>query len=161
MHSLDVAAVGKQLARSHHGLFLRIASSLDWSLKDTEGLFAFLLTLHDLGKFSRVFQKKAADQDRHNLLEIETQPFEPSLRAGDRLRFCLRANPTRSLPVEGEPRGKRIDPIAAALKELSPAERRERRHAIAEEVGRKWLSAQGQRSPRGAHPDLLGAPKSP
>ncbi|BCL75812.1 CRISPR-associated helicase/endonuclease Cas3 [Jeongeupia sp. HS-3] len=61
-HCLDVAAVGHCLLRQSGGLdgesFVR---KLGLSLAQFQSLFTFLLLLHDLGKFARVFQKLAPD----------------------------------------------------------------------------------------------------
>lgn len=61
MHSLDVAAVGSLLAGRHSLVFPRIAVSLGWQPGDFLKLWTFLLALHDLGKFSRLFQAKAPE----------------------------------------------------------------------------------------------------
>lgn len=84
-------------------------------------------------------------QDRHNLFEVETKPFEPFLVAGDRLCFKLTANPAVSQARVGS-RGKRIDPVAAALKLLDADERAERRFEITHTAGEAWLAMQGRRS---------------
>ena len=59
MHSLDVAAVGKYLATPYQALFTRIQEWTRWRPDETTDLFVFLLAIHDLGKFTRVFQIKA------------------------------------------------------------------------------------------------------
>lgn len=59
MHSLDVAAVGDCLVRTHKSLFARIEEWTSWPPEETAKLFVFLLTLHDLGKFTRAFQFKS------------------------------------------------------------------------------------------------------
>lgn len=84
-------------------------------------------------------------QDRHNLFDVETKPFEPVLVAGDRLRFKLTANPAVS-QARARSRGKRIDPVAAALKLLDADERAERRFEITHTAGEAWLATQGRRS---------------
>lgn len=59
MHALDVAAVARCLTAEFAPLFSRLASWTGWSQCDTGDLFVFLAALHDIGKFSRAFQKKA------------------------------------------------------------------------------------------------------
>ncbi|BBK42272.1 type I-E CRISPR-associated protein Cas6/Cse3/CasE [Allostella vacuolata] len=84
--------------------------------------------------------------DRHALFELESQEFAPRLQPGDRLRFQLRANPSVAQSQPGRGRSKRIDPLAAALSPLDPAQRKERRQAITEAVGRAWLEGHAQRA---------------
>lgn len=75
----------------------------------------------------------------------DTKEFAPRLEAGDRLRFSLRANATRSIKAPGAPRGKRADIVMAALKHLPPAERAAARPGLILDAGRTWLAAQGLR----------------
>lgn len=84
-------------------------------------------------------------EDRHGLFEVESQSFEPSLAAGDRLRFVLRANPAKSRATPGA-RGRRYDPVAAALSELPPEKRAVHRYQTLQDVGTQWLAAQGERN---------------
>ncbi|GJL83249.1 MAG: CRISPR-associated helicase/endonuclease Cas3 [marine bacterium B5-7] len=60
-HSLDVAAVGKELLAIHPTLAERLAHLLDIDRKTLEFLAVFLLALHDLGKFSVRFQNLRPD----------------------------------------------------------------------------------------------------
>jgi len=85
-------------------------------------------------------------EDRARLFEIETKPFEPALRAGQHLRFRLRASPSANVRVPGGKRGKRVDPVALALSKVPRAEWAERRYDVLQQVGRDWLAAQGARS---------------
>ncbi len=84
--------------------------------------------------------------DEHGLFEIETKPFAPELRAGQRLNFRLRASPSASEPRPDGKRGKRIDPLAKELSGLSKQERAERRHAVTQKVGARWLARQGDQA---------------
>ncbi|BBK42277.1 CRISPR-associated helicase/endonuclease Cas3 [Allostella vacuolata] len=59
MHSLDVAAVGMALADRHPAPFHHVAGRLGWSPCAFRQLWGLMLALHDIGKFSRPFQKKS------------------------------------------------------------------------------------------------------
>lgn len=64
--------------------------------------------------------------------------FEPNLTPGDRLRFRLRAN------AAGAERGKRVDPVARALRDLDTEQRARDRVALTQKVAADWLDRQGQ-----------------
>ena len=57
-HSLDVAAVGDALLRSHARLSERFARLLGLPREDSASLICYLLCLHDIGKFAKKFQAK-------------------------------------------------------------------------------------------------------
>lgn len=59
MHSLDVAAVARVLSGRFSALFERTAAGTGWTPNEIAEAFAFLAVLHDIGKFTRAFQKKA------------------------------------------------------------------------------------------------------
>lgn len=59
MHSLDVAAVARVLSGRFSALFERTAAGTGWTANEIAEAFAFLAVLHDIGKFTRAFQKKA------------------------------------------------------------------------------------------------------
>lgn len=59
MHSLDVAAVGRELAELRPRLVARLSERLGWSADEFRDVWVFLLALHDIGKFSEHFQAKA------------------------------------------------------------------------------------------------------
>lgn len=82
--------------------------------------------------------------DAHDLFQVETKPFEPGLRAGDRLRFSLRANATVSRGVKGE-RGQRHDVVMNAIRDVPKDVRAEQRQDAVPRAGRAWLAAQGER----------------
>lgn len=91
--------------------------------------------------------------DPLGLFDLDTKPFEPSLKTGDRLSFSLRANPVmaRKLPQSaGTPakreRGKRVDVVMDALKPVPRGERAKVRDEIATKAGSEWLAKQGQAS---------------
>ncbi len=81
------------------------------------------------------------------LFDVDFQPFEPVLAAGDRLHFVLRANPTVARRVPGQ-RGARDDVVMHALHAL-PGKRQGGRDAARPEVivreGTAWLLRLGQR----------------
>lgn len=72
--------------------------------------------------------------------QVDVQPFDPMLVAGDRLHFKLRANATIAKKGVG-----RVDVVMNALHEIAPDERRERRMDVAQEQGKAWLERQGAR----------------
>jgi CRISPR-associated endonuclease/helicase Cas3 len=60
-HSLDVAAVGAELIARHRAQLERIAAAVGIEIEILRRTVPFLLTLHDIGKYSRVFQSKSPD----------------------------------------------------------------------------------------------------
>ncbi len=68
---------------------------------------------------------------------VDSKPFDPDLGQGDRLRFALRANATRSKDK------KRVDVVMDALYALPAAERAERRMDVATSEGSAWMQRQG------------------
>jgi CRISPR system Cascade subunit CasE len=90
--------------------------------------------------------------DPLGLFKLETKPFEPRLKPGDRLRFILRANPTLTTKRAGthstgaRTRGKRVDVVMDALVKVPRGQRAARRDGIAAEAGAKWLDGQGARA---------------
>lgn len=57
-HGLDVAAVGTVILEQDPRLFRTIQQALGWDSDRTRCLIAFLLAIHDLGKFSTSFQSQ-------------------------------------------------------------------------------------------------------
>ena len=60
-HCLDVAAVGKRLLEKHNLLCSRFACTLGMDRDSVVRLCLFFLAIHDIGKFSEVFQNKRPD----------------------------------------------------------------------------------------------------
>jgi CRISPR-associated endonuclease/helicase Cas3 len=58
MHSLDVAAVGYELAGIRPRTLAALSERLGWEVQDLQALWTFLLALHDIGKFALQFQAK-------------------------------------------------------------------------------------------------------
>jgi len=82
------------------------------------------------------------------LFAVESRPFAPALRAGDAIRFTLRANATTGAPgskADGR-RGARFDVAMAALHAVPSGTRAEVRDALAAEAGAAWLRRQGERA---------------
>jgi CRISPR system Cascade subunit CasE len=85
--------------------------------------------------------------DGEGLFELETKPFAPVLRAGQELRFSLRANPTAQkseTDAEGKRKSRRYDVVMAALKNLDKSERLAARPGLIQQEGRNWLKRQGE-----------------
>jgi CRISPR-associated endonuclease/helicase Cas3 len=60
-HSLDVAAVGFELIGCDRQRLGRIAAAVGIGIDTLRSAIPFLLTLHDIGKYARVFQAKSPD----------------------------------------------------------------------------------------------------
>ena len=60
-HSLDVAAVGSELIARDRGHLTRIAAAGGIEVDALRSVLPFLLALHDIGKYARVFQAKSID----------------------------------------------------------------------------------------------------
>jgi CRISPR-associated endonuclease/helicase Cas3 len=58
-HSLDVAAVGAELIACDQDVLKRIATAVGVELGQLTSVLPFLLSLHDIGKYARVFQAKS------------------------------------------------------------------------------------------------------
>lgn len=85
--------------------------------------------------------------DAHAIFDLDpSKPFRPELRGGERVRFSLRANATVAKSLISGVRGKPCDMVMDALHKLPPTERARERPRIVQEVGLRWLSAQGERS---------------
>jgi CRISPR-associated endonuclease/helicase Cas3 len=60
-HSLDVAAIGTELMWRDRGRLTRIAAAIGIEVATLRSALPFLLALHDIGKYARVFQAKSPD----------------------------------------------------------------------------------------------------
>jgi CRISPR system Cascade subunit CasE len=98
------------------------------------------------GRASFLVLSARAPADRHDLFELESKPFEPTLAPGHRLGFSLRANPvvTRADPRTGRPR--RHDVVMDRLHPLPNEARADARLAATLDAGRTWLADQGARN---------------
>ena len=85
-------------------------------------------------------------EDRHGLFEIEEpERFTPSLAAGDRLRFALRANPLIRRRHADRRRSVKHDVVMDALRNLV-GDRAGMRIRAVHEQGLAWLERQGEKS---------------
>jgi CRISPR system Cascade subunit CasE len=85
------------------------------------------------------------------LFTLETKAFEPALKAGDRLHFSLRANPTMqrndksALAAGGTRKTRRFDVVMHALHGLPVgADRARERPRVIRDAGLRWLTRQGE-----------------
>jgi len=60
-HSLDVVAVGSELAARDRERLTRMAAAVGIEIGALKSALPFFLALHDIGKYSRVFQAKSPD----------------------------------------------------------------------------------------------------
>lgn len=147
----NVAALAHVLLPNETNARISATHRLLWSLfADTPDRRRDFLWREDGGESWRrrtfLILSARAPQDAHDLFAIdEPKVFAPVLSPGERLRFRLRASPgaAESHPG-GEGRGKRVDPLARALRGLSPEERRKTRDAVTQRVGAEWLARQGR-----------------
>ncbi len=85
-------------------------------------------------------------EDRHGLFDIEEpKRFIPSLAAGDRLGFVLRANPVIRRRHADRRRSVKHDVVMDALRN-SEGDRAETRLKAVHEQGFAWLERQGEKS---------------
>lgn len=141
---------------AHHRLLWHVFSETGEEKRD------FLWRAEPRGRFYALSHRPPTP---HDLFERpEVKEFSPTLSAGDRLAFLLRANATRALP--GPPlgdgsgkhaRGRNVDVAMHLLKDVSkrtpsdepgsahqPSPRAEARHDIAAGEACKWLERQGE-----------------
>ncbi|ACL60254.1 type I-E CRISPR-associated protein Cas6/Cse3/CasE [Methylobacterium nodulans] len=148
----DVAALAHLLLPKTEGARVAAGHRLLWSLfADSPDRARDFLWCEDAGgtwqRATFLILSRRRPQDTRGLFEIETKPFAPVLAPGQRLGFRLRASPAASdTPTAVGRRGKRIDPVARALRDLPPEVRAERRHSVLQEVGAGWLARQGARA---------------
>jgi CRISPR-associated endonuclease Cas3-HD len=67
-HCLDVAAVASELLAHDRDRLKRIAAAVGIKVNALTGALPFLLALHDIGKYARVFQAKSPDHWPTNVL---------------------------------------------------------------------------------------------
>lgn len=129
--------VAPRSAAGHHLLWSLFADS-------PERTRDFLWREEGPGRFMTLSAREPVD--RHELFRVEAKPFEPVLRAGDRLRFALRANPVVAVPGARGERGKRADVVMRELYSVPRGDQRVMaRETIIPEAGRAWLAKQGER----------------
>ncbi len=74
------------------------------------------------------------------LFELEVKDFAPTLAAGDRLGFTLRANPVIARAAAHGRRGQRHDVVMDALNKLPKCQRAAARLPAVAEAGAAWLA---------------------
>jgi CRISPR-associated endonuclease/helicase Cas3 len=90
-HSLDVAAVGKELIERDRERLNRIATAVGIDATALKSALPFFLSLHDIGKYSRVFQAKSPDHWPAAWLgpELERIPGNSHVTAGFQLLVAM------------------------------------------------------------------------
>lgn len=79
------------------------------------------------------------------LLAVQSKPFAPELRKGERLAFRLRANPTVARRVEGAKHSPRSDVLMAAKKPFPPGQRTSDECIDAmDRAARDWLKTRAE-----------------
>ncbi len=116
---------------AHHRLLWTLFADSSERTRD------FLWREESAGEFVILSQREPVVSDLFS--RIESKPFAPILRHGNRLGFALRANATRSKDK------KRVDVVMNALHSLAPEKRAEQRMQIATNEGAAWLQKQGER----------------
>lgn len=95
-----------------------------------------------------------APHDEHNLFDIETKPYDPALRAGDRLSYMIRLNPVLRKEVDG--RRRKVDVVMDAVHaRRATGETHPDRMEVARAALPDWLARQGRRDGFESVPDAL------
>lgn len=115
--------------------------------------FLYRYDQHD-GRPEILIVSATEPQDHHNLFSIETKPYAPDLRAGDRLTFMARLNPVWRKEVNGKRR--KVDVVMDEVQRRKAAgavkvDRLEAARAALPE----WLAVQGRRDGFAVDPDRL------
>ena len=150
-----VGAIAPLLLPKDGPAHLLAAHRLVWSLmSDDPGRTRdFLWREEQQGAFLILAPRSAAADSR--LFDVQSKPWEPTLRAGDRLGFLLRANPTVARSAGAGVRGKRHDVVMDALRNAPPGKRAAVRREIIVDAGREWLTRQGIHAGFAADADTL------
>ncbi len=147
-HAPDTAALARVLMPPEDNARVAAAHRLVWSLfaDDPDRRRDFLWREDGGSAWQRrtlLVLSSREPVDAHRLFDVETKPFEPALAPGQRLRFRLRASPGAAEATPHGQRGKRIDPLALALRGLAKDERARDRDAVTQRVATEWLARQG------------------
>ena len=146
---VPAAALWRELAPADDDRRMHASHRLVWTLfaDAADRTRDFLWRESEPGTF--YFLSQRPPEDRHNLFDVDAaKAFAPELRAGDVLRFSLRANATIARRAEGNGagrvRGKPSDVVMDALYRVPKGrERAEARRDAIHSAGRSWLSARG------------------
>ncbi len=141
-----MSALAPVLLPEDAGVRASVAHRLVWALLGDrpDRRRDFLWREIENGRFIALSQREPAAT--HPLFTVETKPFAPNLRAGDRLAFSLRANPTvdrKATPENG--RRQRADVVMDALYRIPKPDRAALRRRVIQEAGVAWLERQGPR----------------
>lgn len=147
--SPSMRALSSLLDPEHQGSALDAHHRLVWSaFNDKGGMRDFLWRRNEDGRFYTLSQREPAASVFFET--IETRPFAPSISAGDKLSFVLRANATRTVVTPGDiapngkPRRRKHDVVMHALKSVE--DRALSRSQLVQDEGSAWLRRQGARS---------------
>lgn len=93
-------------------------------------------------------------QDHHNLFHIESKPYAPALRSGDRLAFMVRVNAVWRKEVDG--RRRKVDVVMDGVHARRAAgDAKPDRLEVARAVLPGWFDRQGERDGFRLVPDAL------
>ncbi|MDO5647521.1 type I-E CRISPR-associated protein Cas6/Cse3/CasE [Paracoccus sp. (in: a-proteobacteria)] len=136
----DIAALNALLDPAHDGARHDAHHRLIWSAfaGDPEADRDFLWRAEGDGRFLVLSPRPPQHSPLFDPPDI--RDFAPDLRAGDRLRFVLRANATRAKKGVG-----RVDVVMDALHSVPRGERAAQRMALAQTAAQDWLTDQGDR----------------
>ncbi len=140
-----VRAIAPLLLPTESNAGLLAAHRMGWSLMSDAPSRTrdFLWREEQPGKFL-IFAPRPANGG--GLFDVESKPWEPDLNTGDRLSFLLRANPTIARSPGPGLRGKRLDVVGDAIRDVPAGERAAERPALIVNAGRSWLTRQGARA---------------
>ena len=122
-------------ASAHHRLIWHVFSDSQARKRD------FLWRHDGKGRFMTLSARPPAESGL--FLPPEVKAFEPRLRKGDRLRYVLRANATRTRRVD-QGRSQRVDVVMDLLHEVPTGNGRAvARPRLAAEAAEAWMRGQG------------------
>ena len=88
-------------------------------------------------------------RDHARLWDIESKPYQPDIRVGNRLAFKLRVNPVVTRAGEAGSRSKRHDVVMDAKRQMNwkhlPEGQRPTLASLAQKAGENWLRAREER----------------
>jgi CRISPR system Cascade subunit CasE len=167
-------AKGQTMAQAHRIVWMLFGDGGERAIVDAEGKNRLFLW-REKAPGEYYILSRTQPNNGHGLFALDTKEFAPSLKAGDILRFSLRANPVvtrKNVPPEGErkldgkgrPRGLRCDIVMDALAPYEgktkrdktpsltagegnvPSERAKRREAETAKAAQAWIDGQGRKA---------------